>query len=100
MLTEPALHFYGAGLLTSRRRNRHTDLGFLGGSPFAAKTPVVSYWISLDFLVRTKTFQWVTRDESRKIFCGAFAPAFGTVATGDCGVGMRKGEVGHTASLA
>jgi hypothetical protein len=26
------------------------DLGFLGSSRFAAKTPVNAYWVSLDFL--------------------------------------------------
>lgn len=53
------LALWGAG--------REPFLVFLGPSPFAAKAPFMEVgfsWISLDSLVRPKTFQWAKRDEA------------------------------------
>ena len=51
---EGALPLAGLGLGPSRRRPailvRSLGLGFLGGSPFAAKTPADEGWIYLGFL--------------------------------------------------
>ncbi len=74
-------------------------LGFLERASFAAKIlglGVGKVWISLDSLVRIGTFQWVTRDIRRNIFPDAFPAGIGVRS----GFGVRKGEVGHMASLA
>jgi hypothetical protein len=40
---------------------------FLARGYFATKTPTYEGWISLDSLVRNKTYQWVTRHKSRRL---------------------------------
>jgi hypothetical protein len=52
---------------------------FLARGGFAPKAPLLSVrfpWISLDFLVRIKTFQWVTLLQAGKLFSQPFSPAF------------------------
>jgi hypothetical protein len=62
---------------------------FLARGRFAAKTPARECWISLDFLVRIETFQWVTRLLAGRIFPRAFSARAGT---GACDRGDAKAQ--------
>jgi hypothetical protein len=57
-------------------------------------------WISLDFLVRIETYQWVARHEARTIFIAPFraVSSAGTVA-GPVVRWLRNGRIVHGASL-
>src|ERR1700733_10934773 len=53
---------------------------FLAPRRFATKILILSYWISLDSLVRIEAFQWVARDKSVIFFCGRFRRCIGIFA--------------------
>jgi DNA-binding transcriptional LysR family regulator len=72
----------------------------LAGRCFAAKAPLTRVgfpWISLDSLVRSETYQWVTRKKRRKFFLGAFFVGKLGIALIEA---MQLRGIGHGASLA
>jgi hypothetical protein len=54
-----------------------------------------SYWISLDFLVRIETYQWVTREKARKFFLAFFS----ALNAADGARGHAEARIIHGASL-
>ena len=87
---------------TTGRDSRSIRLDFLGPSPFRCEHPrfmrVGFPWISLDFLVRIETYQWVTRDFRENNF---HAPSLASRAPErePAVKAMRKGGIVHGASL-
>ena len=49
-------------------------------------------WISLDFLVKIETYQWVTRDFREMNFARASSPRLTVAAPGACGRGHAEAQ--------
>jgi hypothetical protein len=77
-------------------------LEFLGSWLFGFEKPVLGVvfpWISLDSLVRIESYQWVTRENRRRIFLRASPSAFGAPERKAVGEAMRRSKIRHKASL-
>jgi hypothetical protein len=57
-------------------------------------------WISFDSLVKIEYYQWVARDFRSKKFREHFLPTRQNRGIGSHNFGLRKGRIGHRASLA
>ena len=71
---------------------------FLERPLLPTKTPAFGGWFSLDSLVRIVSYQWLTRDFRQKFF-PALCRRERAVETAARRSGMRKGRIGHQASL-